>query len=128
MPDNSLDHAGLKALARSLGRPLVSVVALTESNDPFLADTPMRRARAEWFAAIWHDLDLKPGVNHDRRIHYRLVSPEKEPFVAPDGLPYENTLQHFEMLCWAVRDARYLGLIPPGAVIDRRNPKPAIFQ
>jgi len=123
----SLNHIALKDLARSMGRPLASLYALSDWHDPFVADMPGRRAQAEWFAAIWRDLGLEVGVHHDRRIHYRLVSPKHEPFVGPDGNPYLNTERCFITLTVAIRDARYLGLIPPGAVIDRRNPEPTIF-
>jgi hypothetical protein len=120
------DHEGLKALAKSMGRPLDSLYALTGWHDPFVADMPGRRAQAEWFAAIWHQFALTPGVYHDRRIHYMLVS-QPAPIIAHNGKPYENTEQWFTVLTVAVRDARYLGLVPPGAVIDRCNPEPKIY-
>jgi hypothetical protein len=60
-------------------------------------------------------------------VHYRLVS-QKEPILRPDGEPYENTLEASIFLSNAARDARYLDLIPAGAMIDRRNPPPMIFR
>jgi hypothetical protein len=45
----------------------------------------------------------------------------------PDGHNYENTLPHFGMLCNAIRDARYLGMIKPEAIIDRKNPPARVF-
>jgi len=42
------------------------------------------------------------------------------------GEPYENTLPCSQALNLAGRDARYLGLIPAGAIIDRRNPEAVV--
>ena len=85
-PANSLDHAGLKALAKELNRPLFTLEVLR--NDPFTAGVPARKAGAEWFAALWQQ-QIKPGA-HLHRIHYILVS-QKKPVLMRDGRPYENT-------------------------------------
>ena len=69
---------------------------------------------------------FQPGV-HVRRIHYALVS-QAEPVLDANGEPYENTDWCWRYLMDAARDARYLGLIPARAIIDRRNPEPAIFH
>jgi hypothetical protein len=45
----------------------------------------------------------------------------------PSGQPFENTLECWQFLCAAVRDARYLWLIPAGSIVDRRNPEPTIY-
>jgi hypothetical protein len=58
------------------------------------------------------------------RIHYRIVSAEK-PVERPDGAgPYLNTASCWGLLVNASRDARYLGLIPEDALVDRRAPPP----
>jgi hypothetical protein len=69
----SLDYETLKRLAAELDRPVTTLLAQDAGSDPFYADLPMRRLRADWFADIWDRLDIKPGA-HLRRIHYRLVS------------------------------------------------------
>jgi len=66
---------------------------------------------------------LAAGV-HGRRVHYLLVSTAP---LLPDGRTYENTEHCYQILTHAICDARYLELIPPAAVIDRRNPDPVIF-
>ena len=106
---DTLDHQRLKALAKSLKRPLSSVFVLGHNNDPFIADVPARRVMAEWFAELWERFELKAGV-HDRRVHYILIS-QATPVLLPDGRPYENTEIHAEKLIYAARDARYLGQI-----------------
>jgi hypothetical protein len=124
--DDDLTYEGLKALAKQLGRPLESMYALSGSNDPFTADMPRRREAAEWFAGFWRQFAPEDSKLHIRRIHYRLISSTR-PFVRPNGEPYINTEACWDWLCNAGRDARYLDLIPPGSIIDRRNPEPAIF-
>ncbi len=56
MADHTLDHAGLKALAKELGRPLFTLEVTRQ--DPFTADVPARRAAAEWFAELWQRFDI----------------------------------------------------------------------
>jgi hypothetical protein len=57
-------------------------------------------------------------------VHYQLVSqpdPRK-----PDGTPYTNTEQCWELLQEASTAARYLGLVDPLAFDDHRNPPPML--
>jgi hypothetical protein len=122
-PANSIDHAGLKALAKELNRPLFTLEVLR--NDPFTAGVPARKAGAEWFAALWQQLQIKPGA-HLHRIHYILVS-QKKPVLMRDGRPYENTRACEAILERASLDARYLQLIPVDALVDRRNEEPIII-
>jgi hypothetical protein len=123
------NYDSLRALAKKLGRRLDSLYALSHDNDPFVVDMPRRQEAAEWFADCWRrfagsaDDQSKP---HIRRIHYRLVS-QSTPIPRPNGEPYENTAACWSALCDAGRDARYLDLIPPESIIDRRNPEPMIY-
>lgn len=94
---------------------------LSPARDPFYAGGKGSKEKAEWFAAIWESEGFESGV-HLRRIHYRLVS--KEGITKVDGTPYENTQQCWEYLTYAASQARYLGLIDPAWLVDRRNPKP----
>src|SRR5215471_20458610 len=55
----TLDHASLKQIARAMGRRLDSLFAQSASTDPFVADMPHRRKKAEWFAALWQHHDLQ---------------------------------------------------------------------
>lgn len=121
----TLNHAELKELAQSLGRPTASLYALSDWHDPFIADMPGRRAQAEWFASLWREKGFAPGI-HGRRIHYLLVSTAIDSL--PNGDPYENTDRCYGILISAICDARYLELIPCRAVIDRRNPEPKLFR
>lgn len=117
-----LNHAGLKALAKKLRRPLYTV-AVT-SNDPYLADVPFRRDGAEWFVKLWRRLGVRPGA-YLHRIHYLCVS-QKTPILMPNGEEYQNTEKCEAVLDRAALDARYLGLIPSDAIVDRRNPDPIL--
>src|SRR5262245_35304648 len=114
----SCDQEIRKALAGSLHRPLGTLIALAPVNDPF-AIGPPRQEAARWFAKLWRRLNLGEGV-HVRRVHYQLVSLRRPPQL-PNGKPYENTVECWNALCTACRDARYLDLVPADAFVDRRN-------
>ena len=120
-PAATLDHSSLKALAKQLRRPLYTL-AVT-SNDPFTAGVTFRRTGAEWFQQLWQRLGVQPGA-YLHRIHYLCVS-QKTPILMPNGEEYQNTEKCEAVLDRAALDARYLGLLPPNAIIDRRNPDPS---
>jgi len=121
-----LNYESIKMMAKSIGRPVVDLLALAPANDPFYAGVGHRGQAAEWFADLWQDY---AGVNpHLRRIHYRLVSPpEGVQILLPNGREYQNTERDWSFLCFASLASRYLGLIPFDGLIDRRNDEPMIF-
>lgn len=121
----AVDYRRLKELAKAIRRPVTDLIALAVNNDPFYAGVPYRRRNAEWFAAIWNAHDF-PRAAHPRRIHYVLVS-EQPPVRKPDGEPYRNTLNDWQLLLSASLAARYLETIPFDAIQDHRNDPPAIF-
>jgi len=47
------DYEGLKALAKTLGRP-VETLTTSQTNDPFYI-RPAARRDAEWFAELWKE-------------------------------------------------------------------------
>ncbi len=118
------EYEDIKKLAREVGCKVTDLTVLASGNDPFYAGVPSRRERAEWFAELWDRFGFQHGV-HLRRIHYVLVS-QPEPILWPNGEPYENTENNWTVLDTASLAARYLGLIPPDVLIDRRNPAPVI--
>src|SRR5580693_5632522 len=97
-----MNHEKLRELAKELGRPISTLVALSPTNDPFLI-TPARETYARWAADIWHGLGIQVGF-HKRRIHYRVIS-QDTPISCPDGRPFENTFNHWSTLCHGLRDA-----------------------
>jgi hypothetical protein len=123
---DAYDYESLKVLAKKLSRRLESLYALDDRNDPFIADMPGRKLIAEWFADRWRELGGEGSQFHMRRIHYRLIS-SAAPILLPNSTAYENTMSCWQLLLRAGRDARYLGLIPAGSIIDRQNPDPMIF-
>lgn len=45
----------IKAAKRALGvRSVDDLLALNQRNDPYYCGIPFDRARAEWFARLWH--------------------------------------------------------------------------
>jgi hypothetical protein len=122
-----LDYDSIKALAKSIGRSVKDLLALSPANDPFYAGLGARGEAAEWIAcSIW---PRYAGVGpHLRRIHYLLVSPpEGVRILLPNGREYQNTENDWNYLCWASLAARYLDLIPFDELIDRRNDEPMLL-
>jgi hypothetical protein len=118
------DYGALKATAKSIGRSVKDLLALSPGNDPFYAGAGARRQAAEWFATIWADHGA--AGFHLRRLHYRLVS-SATPIRKPDGGEYQNTERDWKVLAAASLAARYLDLVPFDGLVDRRNGEPMIF-
>jgi len=114
----------LEVIARAAGVRQADLLALAPGNDPFCLHQPARQRNAEWFAELFERFGFGQGV-HIRRIHYRIIS-QDTPVLRPDGRPYLNTASAWALLVNASRDARYLGLVPGDAFVDRRNPDPEI--
>jgi hypothetical protein len=121
--DDVTNFDDLKALAESLDRPLRDLIALSRNNDPFYINET-RGEWARWFGKLWRRFKLGDGI-HIRRIHYLIIS-QKRPVACVDGMPYTNTEERWLRLNNASRDARYLGLVPASAFVDRRNDEPYI--
>src|SRR6266536_4227843 len=117
-------RADLINLAKTLRRRLDTLYTLGSVNDPWMVDQDFRSKHADWIADLFERMEIRSPV-HVRQIHYRLVSQET-PVPQVDGTPYVNSSDCFNTLCDAIRDARYLGLIPTELIIDRRNPEPII--
>ena len=115
----------LELIARAVGVSQADLLALAPANDPFCLHRPARQRNAEWFAELFERFGFGQGV-HVRRIHYRIIS-QDVPVLRPDGGAYLNTASAWALLVNASRDARYLGLVPSDAFIDRRNPDPVTF-
>ncbi len=118
-----LDYRSIKDIAKQTGYSTHDLLALSSTNDPFYAGSETTVELAHWFKDLWKRLGYagRGGV-HLRRVHYRLLGNAKV-----DGLPYENTRNDWNHLLNASRYARYLGLVDPEDLIDRRNPEPHIY-
>src|SRR5215210_7516974 len=101
---------------------ITDLIVLSPQRDPFYAGTETEKAMAEWFAGIFGET----AGTHLRRIHYRLVS--RGDVVRADGRLYENDKNSWDYLGNASRFARYLGLVDPEDLVDRRNPSPDIYM
>jgi hypothetical protein len=111
-------YSKLKLLAGRLKVGVSELLALSQTNDPFYAGLPGRKADAEWFARLWSRFSFQPGI-HLRGIHYAFVS-QRKPLKFPNGMPYENTFSCWHKLTTAARDARHLGLVPVDGWVDRK--------
>ena len=115
----------IKRLAKEAGCTIPDLLVLARQNDPFFVGSKADRAKAEWFAGLWHEFDYTTSV-HLRRVHYQLISQESP--TKHDGTTYENTEACWDYLCAAGKYARHLGLVDPAAFVDRRNPEPYIYM
>lgn len=115
----------IKELARSEGVKVADLIALAPQNDPFYTGTEGDWTAGRWFADLWARFGYTTGV-HIRRVHYQVIS-QDPPVLMPDGTPYENTERCWKFINQASKQARYLGMVDPGAFVDRRNPEPRLF-
>jgi hypothetical protein len=118
--ESTLDYEQIKALAKRTRRSVNDLIVLAPQNDPFYTGTPGDKALGEWFASLWEAFGYGQGV-HIRRVHYQVVS-QDPPVLMPNGKPYENTVECWDVLNMASKAARYLRLVDPAAFDDRRNP------
>ncbi len=119
-----MDYETIKQLAKETGCKVTDLIPLAPQNDPFYTGTPGDWALGEWFAGLWNGFGYHNNV-HIRRVHYQIVS-QRTPVVMPNGKPYENTTECWDMLNMASKVARYLQLVDPAAFTDRRNDDPVI--
>lgn len=119
-----IGYTKIKKLAKELKCNIPDLLVLARQNDPFFSGSEASRIKAEWFADLWQRFNYAAGV-HLRRVHYQLVSQEEA--LKHDGSKYENTEKDWSYLCEAGKHARYLGLVDPGAFVDRRNPEPKVY-
>jgi hypothetical protein len=98
-----IDYDFIRALSKRLGRPMTTLLALSDDNDPLFATRDSRRRAAEWFADLYKRLRFGAGV-HIRRVHYKLLSQEA-PIVDVKSVSFRPAT----MLSW-VGAAGMLGL------------------
>src|SRR5918997_44115 len=121
----------IKNLQQAIRKPngrkstVKDMLVLSQQNDPFYAGNGVEGEKARWFAQLWERFGYGSGV-HLRRVHYRIVS--EGSILRADGEPYENNSRCWEYMQSASRQARYLGLVDPGEIVDRRNPAPKIYM
>lgn len=118
------DYVFIKRLASEIDCNVTDLIALSPGNDPFYAGVASRKEWAEWFASLWSTCGWVPG-SHPRRLHYNLVS-QAPPVLKPNGEPYQNTENDWKDFVRASLSARYLQLIPDGALSDARNDPPIL--
>ena len=117
---SATNYEQIKALAKQTRCSVNELIVLAPQNDPFYTGTPGDKALGEWFARLWEAFGYDRGV-HIRRVHYQVVS-QDPPVEMPNGKPYENTVECWDVLNMASKAARYLRLVDPAAFDDRRNP------
>ncbi len=120
-----MSYEQIKVLAKESGQSVKDLIVLAPQNDPFYVGTPTDWALGQWFQSLWHIFNYQTKV-HIRRVHYQIIS-QKPPVMLPNGKPYENTEECWNLLNLASKAARYLGLVNPAAFNDRRNPDPVVY-
>ncbi len=124
MYDGQIDYQWIKQEAKTQGVSVNDFIVLAPQNDPFYTGTPNDWALGEWFSTLWHNFGLDRA--HIRRVHYQIVS-QDPPVMLPNGKPYENTVECWDILNLASKAARYLRLVDPEAFNDRRTPDVMIY-
>ena len=122
--DEQVDYDWIKRSAKEQGVSVTDLIVLAPQNDPFYTGTPGDWSLGEWFAALWHSFGYQKA--HIRRVHYQIIS-QKPPVTLPNGKPYENTEECWNILNLASKAARYLRLVDPAAFNDRRNPETVVY-
>ena len=115
-----MNYEQIKVLAKQTRCSVNELIVLAPQNDPFYTGTTGDKALGEWFARLWEAFGYDRGV-HIRRVHYQVVS-QDPPVEMPNGKPYENTVECWDVLNMASKAARYLRLVDPAAFDNRRNP------
>ncbi len=64
----------------------------------------------------------------DRRRGVAEALAQPQPVLWPNGKPYENTINDWQALDTASLAARYLEMIPPDVLVDRRNTGPSVYE
>jgi hypothetical protein len=121
-PPRCPDYDAIIELAAKLDRPALTLIALSDQNDPFYLNAS-RQAMAHWFAQIWAVLDPPDGV-HLRRLHYRLVVLPEGERQRWDGEPYQNTVNDWKQFSRGATDARAHKLVDESMFTDRRAGEP----
>ena len=124
LDDFMINYAWIKQTAKEYRVSVNDLIVLAPQNDPFYTGTPNDHALGDWFADIWHRVGDERA--HIRRIHYWIVS-QGGAVTMPNGKPYENTMESWDMLNLASKCARYLELVDPAAFNDRRTPETMLF-
>jgi hypothetical protein len=68
-------YEAIKDLAKRLGQPGPSLLAMARSNDPFFAGSPADWLHGQWFADLWRACGYEGQREiHLRRMHYLVLS------------------------------------------------------
>ena len=120
-----LDHAGLKALAKELGRPLFTLEVTLR--DPFTAGVRRGGRRPNGLPSCGSGSISSPALIFGVFIICWL-SQAAGAVLMPDGSPYLNLDRPcFDLINTASLDARHLGLVSAYDLVDRRNDEPVIY-
>lgn len=122
--DGAITYQRIKQWAKAQRCSVSDLIVLAPQNDPFYTGTPNDWALGQWFADLWHTFGYDKA--HLRRVHYQIIS-QRPAVTFPNGKPYENTVECWDLLNLASKAARYLRLVDPEAFNDRRTPEVMLF-
>jgi hypothetical protein len=105
---------------------LNALTVLAKHNDPYRLDTEGGREAARWVAEQIDERFRPHQRPHLRAVHYALVAVGD--LRRPDGKIYSNTDLNYDWLGWAVKAARWLGVIAFERITDERNDPPTIYR
>lgn len=111
----------IKEMAEKQGVSIASLLVLSPKNDPFYISMASQIADAKWVAEYYNRraTELGTPIVYARRLHYYIAS--LQTVTRPNGTPYENTDACWSFLVQAIKNARYLRLIPMENIEDHKN-------
>lgn len=118
-------RAIINAAAEKTGRPLKELTVLSACRDPYRLDTTAGRAKGQWLADAYAQVNPDGSRLHLRGLHYRLVGRVN----LPNGKPYINDDKTWTWMSeHAAKAARFLGYLPWSALRDARNSPAQVFR
>ena len=115
-------RARLDTACKASGLRLCDLTVLAGQNDPYRWDTAAGHRLGCWFKEQI-DRAVPYGGVHLRALHYLLIGNA----LRPDGKPYVNDDQNWDLVQKAANAARWLGYVPFDRIRDERNADPEVY-
>ena len=113
----------LDALCAESGRSASDLLVMSDEIDPYALDRkPGNHKAGAWLRDSLDEAGVGGRIMHVRGCFYALVA--HGGFIKPDGKPFTNTAENWSFLQRTAKNARWLGYIAWGQIIDERNTPP----
>ena len=103
-----------------------ALTVLGVRHDPYRLESDVNRAEGTWLAARINSVYRPIQRVHIRGLHYALFAAGN--VRKPNGEIYSNSIEDYEWLGFAVKKARWLGVLPFDRISDNRNSEPTLCR